>query len=313
MSDPRTPPRVPDLAAPSGPPLYAWFAGVVEGDRGGSDAGLHDAAAAIERLGLGRADLELEGARFTLLLSGEAVAGDRLDEAGKHRFIAALDGLVRAAGVTRPLESTLRCTEVHADRTVETLFAIEGGRIRPWSRVRTVDAEDRRRAPHAADAPPEFASFGRRRAVAVLLIVAAIGAIAIWRSGLVGRLTSPDPEELPVLTTEFGDRLAVTVKHRFGDYRVEIRRSPTFPDSDAALALWRDRLVGARERIAWQSLAGEGTVHVHSLGEESRRLHSTVVNLRPLIVDGREVIVARLRGDPRTTGFAISPVESWGK
>jgi len=313
MADPRTPPRVPDLSAPSGPPAYAWFAGVVEGDRGGTDGGLHAAAAAIERLGFGRADLELEGARFTLLLSGETVGGERLDDAGKRSFIAALEELARAAGIARPLESTLRCTEVHADRTVETLFAIEGGRVRPLSRVRAVDAEDRRRAPRSTGAPPELDSLGRRRAIVIVLSLVAIGAISVWRSGLIGRLLSPDPAALPILTTEFGDRLAVTVRHDFGDYRVEIRRSPAFPDTDEELALWRDRLSGARERIAWQALSGEGTVYVHSLGEGSRRLHTVSVNLRPLIVDGSEVGIAHLRGDPRTTGFAISPVESWGK
>lgn len=313
MADPRLPPRVPSLDPPAGPPEYAWFSGVLEGERGGGDGALRDASAAIERLGLGRTDLEIEGRRFTLLLSGEPVPGESLDQARKQGFIAALEDLARAAGTARPIESTLRCTEVHPDRTVETLFAVEGGRVRPLSRVRPVDVEDRRHAPRGPELPHELAGIGRRRAVVITLALVAIGAIAIWRSGLVGRLLSPDPAALPVLTTEFGDRLEVTLRRSFGDYRVEIRRSPSFPDTDEELEHWRSRLSGARERIAWQAISGEGTVYVHSLGEGSQRLATDRVDLRPLIVDGSEVVTAKLPGDPRVTGFALSPVESWGK
>jgi len=313
MADPSTPSPPPELSAPTGAPIYAWFDGVIAGDRGGADSALHGAAAAMERLGLGRADLELEGERFALHFRGESVEGDRLDEEGKRRFIAILEEVVRAAGTSRPLESTLLCTEVHSDRTVETLFALRSGHVDPLSRVRPVEAEDCRRAPLTVRAPPGLPARGRWRAVALLLALVAIGAIAASWSGLIDRFTSPDPSGLPILTTEFGDRLAVTVRRRYGEYRVEIRRSPTFPDSEDALALWRDRLTGTRERIAWQALAGAGRVYVHSLGEGSRRLHTATLDLRPLVVDRHPVVAARLRADPRTKGFAISPVATWGR
>jgi hypothetical protein len=305
--------RALDLPAPSGPPAYAWFAGVMRGDRGGADGALHDAVASIERLGVGRAELELEGSRFLLRLSGETVAGERLDDAGKRSFLAALEECLRATGAGDSLDSTLRCTEVHAGCAVETVFEVDGGTLRPLSRVRGVDLEDLRRAPLSFRPSSTIAVRSRWRAIAMLLALLSIGAIAVWRGGIIGRLRSPDPSALPILTTEFGDRLAVTVRHEFGDYRVEIRRSPTFPDSEEDFALWRERLGGVRERIAWQALSGKGTIYVHSLGEGSRLLHTEAVDLRPIIAEGSRVVVARLRGEPRTTGFAISPVESWGK
>ncbi len=312
MAD-RTPPAVPDLSPPAGTPTYAWFGGVVEGARSGDDGPLYAAASAIERLRLGRADLEIEGSRFTLLLTGDSISGDRLDDSTKQQFISALEYLVRVAGTERPLESTLRCTEVHSDRTVETLFAFEARRVRPLSRVREVDSQDRRHALRSPEAIPELLSLGRRRALMVAAILFVIGALAIWQSGIIDQLRSVDPNGLPVMTTEFGERLSVRVVRSYGNYQVEIRRGPMFPDSDQKLDIWEERSSGGRERVARLALAGEGTAYVHLLGEGSMGLETVRVDLRPLIFLEHGVVVASLRGNPRTTGFAISPIEEWGR
>jgi hypothetical protein len=312
MAD-RTPPAVPDLSPPVGPPRFAWFGGVVEGARSGDDGPLHAATSAIERLGLGRADLEIDGTRFTLLLTGETIDGTRLDESTKEQFIRAIEDLARAAGSGRTLESTLRCTEVHPDRTVETLFAVEERQVRPLSRIRGVDSQDLLHAPRPSDVQAELESLGSRRALLIGSILVVIGGLALWQSGIIRRLTSVDPVGLPILTTEFGERLSVTVVRRFGDYRVEIRRGPSFPDNPQKLAVWQDRISETREGIAYNVITGAATAFVHLLGEDSRRLATVEVDLRSLRVLSDHTVSARLPGHPETTGFAISPVEVWGR
>jgi len=313
VRDDRVPPAIPDRSLPAGPPLYAWFSGLVEGARGGDDGALHAVASRIERLGLGRTDLELDGPRFSLLLTGETVRGGRLDDATKQAFLGELEALVRVVGEDRPLESTLRCTEVHADQAVDTLFGIQDGEVRPLSRLRPLEAEDRRRAPHDPTAVPELEQLGRRRALVILAIVFVLGGLAVWRSGILTRLASADPSRFTIVTTEFGERLSVSVERSVGSYVVEIRRGPTYPDTDERLAEWQARTSGARERIAYQAIAAGDTVYVHLLGEESRRLSTASAELQPLVVGASEFVTVRLPGRHDATGIALSPVEAWGR
>ena len=86
-----------------------------------------------------------------------------------------------------------------------------------------------------------------------------------------------------------------------------------FPGTDEKLAVWEDRVSGARERMAFLSLAGEGTAYVHLLGEDSKQLATVEVSLRSLIGVRGQVVTARLPGHPDTTGFVVSPVEVWGR
>lgn len=313
MREDRVPPAIPNRSPPIGPPRYAWFSGVVEGSRGSNDGPLHAVSSRIEQLGLGRTDLELDGPRFSLLLTGETIRGDRLDDACKQSFLGALEELVRVVGDDRPIESTLRCTEVHSDQAVDTLFGIQDGVVRPLSRMRPLEGEDLRHAPPDPAAVPELDQLGRRRALVILAIVFVLGGLAVWQSGIIERLASADPTQFDLLTTEFGERIAVTVEQSFGSYVVEIRRGPTFPDDDEKLAQWQGKLSGARDRRAYQTLAAGGEVYVHLLGEESQQLEMASVDLLPIVVGTSEVVIVRIPGRHDATGIAVSPVGAWGR
>ncbi len=310
----RPPPPLPDLEPPVGEPAYAWFEGVLEGTRGNDDHPLQSAAGTIDGLRIGRADLELDGPRFSLLLTGATVLGRQVDDSAKKQFLGALEIVAACAGRERPIESTLRCTEVYQDRTVETLFGVEGGAVRAVGRVRAISTEDRRRDPRAEVViPPAQLRDHRRRALIVGFLVLAIGVLVLWQQGWVDRLRSVDPAELPISAPEFGTRLTVSVERSFGNYVVTVGRGPDFPDSDEKLNLWRDRLSGARERMAHQTLAAGGDVYVHLLGRDSNRLRTVKIDISPLVLDVDDAVTGMLPGHPDTTGFALSSTEVWGR
>ena len=310
----RPPPPLPELEPPAGAPLYVWFEGVIEGFRGPDDLPLRNATDTIARLGFVRADLELDGPRFSLLLSGAPVGGNRIDDDGKKSFLAALNQIALAAEGERPIESTLRCTEVHLDRTVETLFTVEQQKVRALGRVRPISSDDRRRDPRAEVAvAPEVRRDLRRRGWLLGALFITVGVLFLWQQGWIDRLRSVDPDGLPVSAPEFGTRIEIKVERSFANYVVHLSRGPDYPHTDAKLDLWQERLSGARERMAHQAIATGGAVYVHLLGKDSARLRTVKIELAPLVLGTKVSVTGLLPGHPETTGFALSSTESWGR
>ena len=77
---------------PVGPPRYLWFAGILEAPRpdASRDGNLRRIAGEIDRLGLGRAELELDGGRFSLLLGENSLKGEKITDAARVRFLELL-------------------------------------------------------------------------------------------------------------------------------------------------------------------------------------------------------------------------------
>ena len=164
-----------DLAGglPTGPPLYLWFGGILEGKRRSSDddATLRGIVDAINRLGLGRAELEIDGGTFSVLMVETTLAGDRVRQEQREAFVRHLQEILDTVGPAAGVESTLRCTEVFADRTAESLFAPMGAEMRSVGRLRETNESDRRHAPVSESAIGSGLSrIGRRNALITLAL-----------------------------------------------------------------------------------------------------------------------------------------------
>ena len=301
-------------APPVGPPEYAFFQGILEGRRTHDDSALERLVGTVESLGWGRPDLELDGPRFSVLFPQTAVPGTRVVEGAKQDFIAALEALIAAQKEAGAIESTLRCTEVYRGRTVETLFGIEHEVLRVVGRVRSNSSEDLRYNPEIGE--EERRDLRRREGRRALLAAAGIlllGGYLLWQNGWVERIQSADPKGLPILLPEFESRLAVEVDRTFGGYRVIVSRGPSFPDTEEKLDLWQDELRGARERIAYESLAASGEGYVHLIGPESVRLRTVAIDLQPLVLGTLESVEVVIPGHPQTESFALSPIDRWAR
>ncbi len=313
---PKTPPVPSELEPPVGSPRFAWFGGVLEGDRSKEDASLEAAVRRLADLGFGEVDLELDGPRFSVLLSGPAVKGEGLTVDVKERILRTLQEVVAAAGDGRPTESTLHCTEVFEDRTVETLFGLRGEELCAISRVRPMTAEDVARDPQRISSSAlgeEINRLGRRRAIFITASLVALAAMFVWREGYIETVFSVDPIDFPVEYEEFGTRLLLTAERSWGSYRLEIVRGPTFPDSEQEIQAWQDQFESPRDRAAYQAVVGSAPLYVHLLDEESARINTAKVDLRPLFLGSSDHVVVTMPGSRRGASFVISPSETWGK
>ncbi|MFQ5655434.1 MAG: hypothetical protein ACE5GW_11985, partial [Planctomycetota bacterium] len=279
---------------PEGPARHGWFDGILEGPRG--DAALiHEIVHKLNMAGYARADLEIDGGRFTILLDDEIVPGDRLSEARRHAFLDHLNELVDAAGGARGLESTLRSTVVYDEEVVETLFAPFEEELRCVSRVRPIQGSDRRRSVALAR-HPALRSIGRRQAIVIGgLLVVAMG-LVIWSSGLGGRILSADPDEIELEAGPFAGLLRLQVESSWGDYRVSILRGERYPVSAEDVRSLQEEVRTAAERAVVNAVADGGKIYVRLEDKRGRILRVAPVELRPLLSRASAAITMSLPG-----------------
>ena len=314
MAD-RTPPPLPDLEPPRGAPVYAWFEGILDGARR-DDAALESAVAELGRAGIGPVEVEFDGGRFTVLFAGGTFPGSAFGEDRKQEVLRAIEAVVAAADPSRSVESTTRCTEVHAESTVETLFAIEGSSVRPLGRVRPIESADRRRDPRReSEDDRDDPTFPRRHLLVIAMLGFVVGPILLWQSGWLDRIRAVDPSTLPIETTVFEHRLEVSVDRELGRYVFTVTRGPNFPGTREALDVWRDRIEadGDRpvDRVAHEILASGGRAYIHVLGEDDARLRTVPIELRSLVTGSLGEVVVKADGHPGTRRFVLTPEERW--
>lgn len=222
-------PSVPEPAAggpppplPESRPRYLWFDGIVEGPRV-DDGTLRGIVAEWNRLGLGEAGLELDGGRFSILVSDRTLhAGNaRLDS--RRELEPLLRRLRDAVAPQGELESTLRATEVHEEVVVETLFTVAGGRLRAVSRARPLREADRHRAP----VPARTGGVWRVAGIAVV-VLAATGVLA-WYGGVIDGLFAPPAAALDREIGPFEGLLAWRAEGTMDGYRVVVERGRRYP------------------------------------------------------------------------------------
>ncbi|MBK8978515.1 MAG: hypothetical protein IPM29_21670 [Planctomycetes bacterium] len=299
-------PEPPADVAPRGAPRTARFEGLLAGRRR-DDAALRSACDALRRLGVA-ADLELRGGRFSLLPDDATIAGEHLDEAGQTALLDVLAQMI-AAAEPGSVESTLRCTLVHDDRVVETLFAVQRDALRPVSRVRPPAPGDRAAA--TADDDRDLGRVARRKLlrVAPLLLIAC--ALLAWQSGLADRALAPRPAALRCETGVFGDRLAIDVARDawLGGYVVSITRGPGYPATIAAAERAEATATTPVERAALRALADGSELWVRLLGADGRVLAAVSGSLAPLLesADARVRVELPPRRVARGVRLALDP------
>lgn len=277
-----------EVQPPHGTASYLWFGGIVEGPRRDPslDVKLRAVTSGINQLRLGQADLELDGGRFSILLNDETIPGERADNAKREQFLALLQDLQDSVADAGVLESTLRCTEVFAEKTVESLFAPVGQQMRSVSRVREITAEDRRHAPAQQVKTSELAKMGKKKAIAILLLLVVTLSLYTWQTGLIDKIFAESGSQLEVEMSGLGRILTVEVSSSWGNYVIEIRRGESFPVNTQE----REALLAATTDLAEQALlrtvVDGGTIYARIEDEENKVLRAQVLDLRPLLSIG---------------------------
>lgn len=306
-------------AAPTGPPRYGWFGGVLEGRVGDTDA-LRQAFAELESATTVPCDLDVEGGRFSLMFAEETLPGDAL---GLDRQNDLLDGLGRvlaASGDPAAAESTLRGSLVYGDEVVETLFAVVGGRIDPVSRKRPLGSRDP--AGHAArregalgglDAP--FRDVARGRGLMLLALILVGGLLAAWRSGYLGlahdAITAPEADAVFIETGVFGETLELELDRRFAHYTCTIRRGRLYPATADEARELEDAAATTGERAAMNAVADGGAIWVRVVDEDGATLSAVEVELAELLVEEDGVAEVELRA--RAGGIKVELALSRGR
>jgi hypothetical protein len=273
---------------PDGPLEEIFFGGILEW-RGGDTEALREIVSRLNRLGLATAELDADGGRHSLLFDDAPVPGARVDPGRLADLVDALQELVDASDDPGGAESTLHCTAVHADGVVETLIGIEGGLVKPVSRVRARAAEER-------EPPAVRRTVSWRFVIPMgLLLVVGFGLMA-WRSGLLDSVLSTAPDGLAIETGSFGENLAVEIDRSWGDYVIKVTRGPGYPASVEAFNAAKENATAISDRAALDILAAGGTIHVHLLDADGGLLETAPLELRPLLEDASGYATAKVHG-----------------
>lgn len=291
--------------APTHPPRYGWFAGVLEGSTGSAGA-LRAAVARINELRTVPADLEIDGGRFSLLLSDEPIRGERLTLDQQAGLLEGLQSVVDASSKPDSVESTLRGTLVYDDFVVETLFACAEGAVGPVSRRRGIVEADRSNTPQAGGTAlgdsidASLNSLGRKRGFALLVLMVIGGALVAWQRGYVDQLRdtffAAKADTLEASTGPFDDALTIVIEERSGGYRCHLERGPGYPETADAVQARIDAAVTPEDRAAASAIGSGGMVYLVLLDESGKALETAPVSLGPLLKEDTNSFEAKLRG-----------------
>ena len=290
MPDAALPP-IPGRAdtAPSGPAQHGRFAGILEGAVA-TRPELERITAEINALGLAHADLEVDGGRFSLLLDEQTVPGNALSSECLSEFGRLLGELTRASADPASVESTLRCTTVHGDTVVETMFAPVRGEMRAVSRVRPAEADDRVRTSTALQ------PLGRRRVTLIGGLFALALAMFTWQSGLLDRVFSVDATQLEIDEGPFRGLLHAEAESSWGSYRVTLQPGADYPVTSAELRALLAKVETTAARAAILAVANGNVIFVRLLDDAGDVLTFAPVLLRGLIDNPEGDVVAMLPG-----------------
>ncbi len=292
MADPEAPGPPP---APGGPLRFVWFDGILTAPRPADLAPIRREVRRIGALGFGEPELQVEGARFTLMMPERCLPGERLAPGAREEFAGALQVVLDLLPGQGEVESTLRCTEVLADSTRETLFAAAGRELRAVGRLRPVQAQDLAHDPLPPSRMP-VTNLSRRGLLGLMaLLVAGFGLLA-WRTGWIDRIFSADFDALAAETGPFQDMLAVEVAGSWGDYEVTVSRGAGYPATREEVDRRLAASVSAADRAAVNAVADGGTIYLRVQDAEGRVLHVKEANLRPLISEEKGQVKERLPG-----------------
>jgi hypothetical protein len=279
-------PRSHEVAPPLPPqpyasefPRFAWFEGIVEGQRI-DERELRAAVGALESCGLAPLSVEVDAGRFSLLAPDHAIAPHRLRPGWRAEVAHHLQSLALQLPPSGSLESTLRCTEVFETETVETLFAVRGRDVRAVSRGRETTASDLQRATRRSR--PAAPKVSRRNTCIAALAIAVLVPFVLFRVGVVDRIFAPAAADLVVSTGAFGDLVAATVADDAGTYVVTLTRGAGFPATTAAA----DALLAAAptpERRAIVRAVTDGGVAFVQLRSSNDTLAVAEIALRGLL------------------------------
>ncbi len=296
------------MPAPSGIPNYLWFAGIIEGPRRDAsiDPMLRRITHSICQLSLGTAELELEGGRFSIMMSEDTVNGSESNRGVRESFANLLGELTAVLAADGPLESTLRCTEVFPRQTVETLFSPSGDVVRAVSRARSTSDEDQRHAPAALVSPSALARIGRVKAVVIsVLSIATLIAVA-WQGGLIDRAFAAQSSDIRIEVPGLGDTLQLTIDDEWGNYVVVLSRGIGYPETPAARDALFSNAVTTTELALLRAVADGDSLFIRIEDAENQVLGATRMSLRPLLSQPHNQVVARLPGQMNADHIRIA-------
>ena len=285
----------PEQALPSGAVLHAQFTRILEGFAGDWSV-LEDTVAKINATRIAIVDLERDGGRFSLLFENTPIAGVLVTTEAQQRLLDLITTLIAATPAPEAVESTVACKVVHEDGVVETILAVEGGELRPLSRIR-----DRRE--HDAlplDRSKQFASplrqLGAKKGVLVAaLLLVAFGLMA-WQSGYIGRILSRPADELVNDLGRFKGLLEIKTEKDWGKYKVTITRGPAYPVNADEVARLRRERKGAGELAALDIVAKGDHLYVQLRNDTGKLIESAKAELRPLLDDKEGQEIVRING-----------------
>ncbi len=273
------------------------------------DALLRDVTSEIRALHLGNAELELDGGRFSLLLGDEVLPGDRLDASQRERFMTGLQRLLDVAPDPGGLESTLRCTEIHADHAVETIFAPHDGRMEGFGRTRDLKPEDVRGHGPASSSlvlPSEYRS---KKAWGILAAVVLLVGLLAWQRGIIDRIFAGDVSGLTVVTEGLRDSLAIDVQSSWGNYDVLITRGKDYPETIQDRQALLDRSGTPLSQALLRAVTDGGRLFVRLEDAKGAVLEATQVDLRGLLESRDAKVRALLPGRIRAAVIRIALVK----
>jgi len=278
---------------PPGPIDHARFGGILEG-RHDDPTPLEDAVARLNDLGLVRADLEIDGGRYSLMLDDRRVPGRNMSDAALSVMLDCLGDVVESSGHSGTAESTLHCSEFARGMVRETLFVPQGGRMNAVSRVRLLaDGPDE---PDPGSVAQAFRSVGTRRAVWIAVALVVAFGITAWKSGYLDRVLSRDADRINLDTGPFGSDLAVSLESSWGNYEVTVRRGATYPTTGEEIARRREQAPDLAQRAALGILSEGGTIYVQLRDGSRTVLVSERVELRPLLSSADAEVKVTLDG-----------------
>ena len=259
------------------------FGGILE-VRGGEHEELQRIVSRINGIGLAQAELDADGGRHSILFDDRPVPGSKATPDALDQLVDSLQQLIDASDDAHSAESTLHCSAIHPGEVVETLIAIEDGRVHPVSRIRPRLVEETAHAPVQTVAWRKVVPLG-------LALLVAFGLIA-WQSGYLDRVLSAAPAQLEIDNGAFGERLFVTIDRAWGNYEITVARGADYPATVDAIAAER---AAAKERalqLAISILADGATVYVQLLVAVGGVLEAAPVELRALVEDPKGTAVA---------------------
>ncbi len=272
---------------PAGPVQGARFGGLLEG-RVGDRLALERAVQELRESGPVVPTLEVEGARFCLYLDDAVVPPSKATPERMLAFLGGLKNVVGAANADRPIESTLRCTEVYPEEAVETHFGIDGGEVTAVSRVRERGASDELPAPPQAPMLPVLGDRPRRiilAASACLLFV-----LVLWQGRIIDRVMGASVEDLTTNTGPFTSMLQVELEPGFGSYRLLLTRGDGYPMNGADVARLEDGAPSPLARAAVTTVADGAILEARVVDVDGEVLASKHVSTGALLMDAGLVI-----------------------